>query len=110
MTSPFSINAEKITSHGDRCTLTYERLHIPAILASVSASEAGAIASFVGQTRNNFRGKYICIFGTACLNIKVHQGKVVTQLEYQVCSRTHSHKSMVHENSGLLSSCDQDNV
>ncbi|KIM24040.1 hypothetical protein M408DRAFT_331962 [Serendipita vermifera MAFF 305830] len=68
MNSPFSKDAQIITKHGDNCVLTHETLDISNILATVSSDDAGAIATFIGQTRNNF------------------QGKVVTHLEYSAYS------------------------
>lgn len=38
------------------CALTYERLDVPAILASVGDNGAGAQALFIGTTRDNFQG------------------------------------------------------
>ncbi|KDR84937.1 hypothetical protein GALMADRAFT_107441, partial [Galerina marginata CBS 339.88] len=50
------------------CALTYERLDVPKIVASVQDVAAGATAIFIGTTRNSFRGK------------------IVTRLEYQAYS------------------------
>ncbi|PVG03347.1 MoaE-domain-containing protein [Serendipita vermifera] len=57
MDSPFSITAELTTETGDICVLTFEELKPEVVLSSVSMDEAGAIASFIGQTRNNFQGR-----------------------------------------------------
>jgi molybdopterin synthase catalytic subunit len=59
MDSPFSRNAGTTTEQGDICVLTLEELKPEVILSSVSMDEAGAIASFIGQTRNNFQGAQI---------------------------------------------------
>lgn len=55
--SPFSRDAREVTQLGDHCVLTHEKLDVTSILDLVSTPEAGAIASFIGQTRNNFKGK-----------------------------------------------------
>ncbi|TFK77146.1 molybdenum cofactor synthesis 2 [Pluteus cervinus] len=51
------------------CTLTYQPLDTDAIIKSVQDDAAGAIAVFIGTTRNSFKGK------------------VVTRLEYQAYSK-----------------------
>ncbi|KAI0068247.1 molybdenum cofactor synthesis 2 [Artomyces pyxidatus] len=51
------------------CVLTYEPLDAQQIIASVQDDAAGAIATFIGTTRNSF------------------QGKVVTKLEYQAYTK-----------------------
>ncbi|KAL1737005.1 molybdenum cofactor synthesis 2 [Schizophyllum commune] len=51
------------------CVLTHNDLEVQDILACVQDDRAGAIASFIGTTRNSFKGK------------------VVTRLEYQAYSK-----------------------
>ncbi|TRM60199.1 molybdenum cofactor synthesis 2 [Schizophyllum amplum] len=63
-----SVNA-MLQSEEGISVLTYEDLHIQDIISSVSDDRAGAIASFIGTTRNSFKGK------------------VVTRLEYQAYSK-----------------------
>lgn len=57
MDSPYSQDAHEVNVHGDHCVLTYAKLDASSVLDEVSSPEAGAIASFIGQTRNNFKGK-----------------------------------------------------
>ncbi|CAG7847087.1 SubName: Full=Related to molybdopterin synthase large subunit {ECO:0000313/EMBL:CCA69129.1} [Serendipita indica DSM 11827] len=66
MASPYSTEAMTRSDEGDVAVLTYSPLDIGSIIAAVSSPEAGAIATFLGQTRNNF------------------DTKVVTHLEYEV--------------------------
>ncbi|KAJ7103577.1 Molybdopterin biosynthesis MoaE [Mycena belliarum] len=51
------------------CALSYERLDVQTIIASVTNDGAGATAVFIGTTRDSF------------------QGKSVTRLEYQAYSK-----------------------
>ncbi|CCA69129.1 related to molybdopterin synthase large subunit [Serendipita indica DSM 11827] len=68
MASPYSTEAMTRSDEGDVAVLTYSPLDIGSIIAAVSSPEAGAIATFLGQTRNNF------------------DTKVVTHLEYEAYS------------------------
>ncbi|KIM48247.1 hypothetical protein M413DRAFT_61904 [Hebeloma cylindrosporum] len=52
-----------------RCFLTHQPLDVQNIIASVQDISAGAIATFIGTTRNSFKGK------------------TVTHLEYQAYSK-----------------------
>lgn len=54
---------------GNVCVLTYDALDVDAITRSVGDDRAGATVTFIGTTRNSFRGK------------------VVTRLEYQAYSK-----------------------
>lgn len=86
MESPFSTNARLITDENDICVLSHEALDISDILATVSSHETGAIATFIGQTRNNFNGNTVHIYGKSIKRLTLPQGKTVTRLEYQVGS------------------------
>lgn len=69
MTSPAaSVEAFLLTPAGC-CALTYEPLSSQNIISFVQDNAAGAIAVFIGTTRNSFKGK------------------VVTRLEYQAYSK-----------------------
>lgn len=52
-----SVAAKKTTSLGDTLELTYEKLNTEAITATVKDDGAGAIAVFIGTTRDSFQGK-----------------------------------------------------
>jgi molybdopterin synthase catalytic subunit len=62
MDSPFSKNACLITGANDHCVLSHEALDISEVLAIIASAEAGAIATFIGQTRNNFNGNLMSMF------------------------------------------------
>lgn len=77
MNSPFSKNAQIITEHGDYCVLSYEMLDVSSILATVSAKEAGAIATFIGQTRDNFQGMiFICQYVFAEITFQARWSRI----------------------------------
>ena len=52
-----SVAAKTTTSLGDTLELTYEKLNTEAITATVKDDGAGAIAVFIGTTRDSFQGK-----------------------------------------------------
>lgn len=51
-----SVSATQSTELGDTLALTYDKLDTEAIVASVKDDGAGAIATFIGTTRNTFQG------------------------------------------------------
>lgn len=53
-----SVSAQKTTELGDLLELTYDKLNTEAIIDSVKDDGAGAIATFIGTTRNSFQGKF----------------------------------------------------
>ncbi|EIM92539.1 molybdenum cofactor synthesis 2 [Stereum hirsutum FP-91666 SS1] len=63
-----SVDARLDTEHGP-VVLTHDRLDTNEIIVSVGDDAAGAVAVFIGTTRNSFKGK------------------VVTKLEYQAYSK-----------------------
>ncbi|EIW86769.1 molybdenum cofactor synthesis 2 [Coniophora puteana RWD-64-598 SS2] len=67
--APSSSVAAKEEISAGICALTYEPLDSSKIIQSVGDDGAGAIAAFIGTTRNSFKGK------------------VVTRLEYQAYSK-----------------------
>mgnify|MGYP002718954343 FL=1 len=52
-----SVAAKTTTSFGDILELTYEKLNTEVIIASVKDDGAGAIAVFIGTTRDSFQGE-----------------------------------------------------
>jgi hypothetical protein len=52
-----SVSAKETTSLGDTLELTYEKLDTEAITATVKDDGAGAIAVFIGTTRDSFQGE-----------------------------------------------------
>jgi molybdopterin synthase catalytic subunit len=52
-----STAAKETTALGDTLELTYERLNAETITASVKDDGAGAIALFIGTTRDSFQGE-----------------------------------------------------
>jgi len=66
--------------------LTYDKLDSEAIILSVQDDTAGAIAVFIGTTRNSFQGASIHSSVSLCAPISV-PGQVVTRLEYQAYSK-----------------------
>ncbi|KAJ9095757.1 hypothetical protein QFC19_007470 [Naganishia cerealis] len=77
-----SIAAKEITAMGDTLELTYEKLNAESITATVKDDGAGAIAVFIGTTRDSFQAP-------PCTNIV---GKTVTKLTYEaytpLCMKT----------------------
>ncbi|KAI9573004.1 molybdenum cofactor synthesis 2 [Boletus coccyginus] len=69
MAYPSASTAAREDLEGGTCVLTYEPLDVDAIMRSVRDDNAGAIAAFIGTTRNSFKGK------------------VVIRLEYQAYSK-----------------------
>ncbi|KAH9950399.1 molybdenum cofactor synthesis 2 [Amylocystis lapponica] len=67
-TPPASVDARLEISEGI-CVLTHDALNVAEIIRSVGDDRAGAIATFIGTTRNSFKGK------------------VVTRLDYQAYSK-----------------------
>ena len=51
-----SVNASLDTEHGV-VALTYDKLPVQDIIASVGDDRAGATAVFLGTTRNSFKGR-----------------------------------------------------
>ncbi|KAF8168153.1 molybdenum cofactor synthesis 2 [Crassisporium funariophilum] len=68
LTSPASVDAF-LESPQAICALTHDRIDVQAVIASVQDDAAGATATFIGTTRNSFKGK------------------IVTRLEYQAYSK-----------------------
>ena len=54
-----SRSAKQNNENGDTFELTYERLDTEAIVKTVRDDGAGAIATFIGTTRNTFQGQYM---------------------------------------------------
>lgn len=52
-----SIAAKETTALGDTLELTYEKLDAEAITGTVKDDGAGAIALFIGTTRDSFQGE-----------------------------------------------------
>lgn len=48
----------KLEAAAGSCELTYDSLDTQTIIDSVRAPEAGALAIFIGTTRNSFKGAY----------------------------------------------------
>jgi len=58
LTPEVSVEASLDTPRA-KCVLTYKPLDVQNIIASVQDPSAGAIATFIGTTRNSFRGKTV---------------------------------------------------
>lgn len=52
-----STAAKETTSFGDTLELTYEKLNAESITTTVQDDGAGAIALFIGTTRDSFQGE-----------------------------------------------------
>ena len=56
---PAASRSAKLTNNlGDTFELTYERLDTESIVNTVKDDGAGAIATFIGTTRNSFQGEH----------------------------------------------------
>ena len=69
--------------------LTYDKLDSGTIIQSVQDDTAGAIAVFIGKTRNSFQGasNISSIFSARSWRLLSVPGQVVTRLEYQAYSK-----------------------
>lgn len=85
-----SVDARLDTEHGP-VVLTHDRLDTNKIIASVGDDAAGAVAVFIGTTRNSFKGvspPLLQIHFSKLITHSCHDpGKVVTKLEYQAYSK-----------------------
>lgn len=86
-----SYAASHITPHGDIAQLTYENLdegdRIKDAIESVKREDAGAVALFLGTTRDNFQGLSLG-FGLNCFVMAELFGHDLSEYAYTILSLT----------------------
>jgi molybdopterin synthase catalytic subunit len=71
-----SVDAFLQTAEGI-CAITHEPLKTDEIIKTVGDNGAGAIAIFIGTTRDSFKGAYVvCLWYDLHILIDKHQGKL----------------------------------
>lgn len=88
--NPPASSAAKLKIPEGTFALTYDKLDSEAIIQSVQDDTAGAIAVFIGTTRNSFQGASndSSVFLVYSWRLFWVSGQVVTRLEYQAYSTT----------------------
>ena len=86
--NPPASSATKLEIAEGTFALTYDKLDSEAIIQSVQDDTAGAIAVFIGTTRNSFQGASndSSVFLVYSWRLFWVSGQVVTRLEYQAYS------------------------
>ena len=86
--NPPASSAAKLKIPEGTFALTYDKLDSEAIIQSVQDDTAGAIAVFIGTTRNSFQGASndSSVFLVYSWRLFWVSGQVVTRLEYQAYS------------------------
>lgn len=101
-----SIDVHQVTPAGDVLALTHDPLDCMAITNSVGDDGAGAIATFIGTTRDSFEGGQSTMSARGSELMAVSPGKRVTRLTYEaysaLCIRTFA---SIVSRARALSSC-----